>query len=112
MTRKKLRELGIDGTKIKASVSNFSVLSKEELDEVDYSVINCCSQGKQQIKGAIDTELKNGIEIDVIKDDIYGNTDPNKIPELFKEKIRGKKMKKTVDRYKKVIRKRRSELKT
>lgn len=48
-------------TKIKASVSNFSVLSEEELDEVDHSVIN-----------------------------------------YIKEKIRREKMKKIVDRYKKV----------
>jgi transposase len=85
----KLGHLSIDGTKIKASASNFSVLSKEELDE---------------IKEAIDTELKKGIEIDEMEDDIYGNTDPDKLPEPFKaikEKIRTDKAAKIVDQYKK-----------
>jgi transposase len=85
----KLGHLSIDGTKIKASASNFSVLSKEELDE---------------IKEAIDTELKKGIEIDEMEDDIYGNTDPDKLPEPFKdikERIRMDKAAKIIDQYEK-----------
>lgn len=85
----KLGHLSIDGTKIKASASNFSVLSKEELAE---------------IKEAIDTELKKGIEIDEMEDDIYGNTDPDKLPAPFKdikEKIRKDKAAKIIDQYKK-----------
>ena len=68
----KLGHLSIDGTKIKASSSNFSVLSEEELDEME--------------------------------DDIYGDTDPCKLPEPFrdlKEKIRKDKAAKIVDPYKK-----------
>ena len=85
----KLGHLSIDGTKIKASASNFSVLSKEELDE---------------IKEAIDTELRKGIEIDEMEDKIYGDTDTDKRPKPFKdfkEKIRKDKAAKIVDQYKK-----------
>ena len=85
----KLGHLSIDGTKIKASASNFSVLSKAEL---------------AKINEAIDTELQRGITVDEMEDDIYGNTDPDKLPEPFEEikkKIRRKKAKKIVDQYKK-----------
>jgi hypothetical protein len=46
------------------------VLSKEELDE---------------IKEAIDLELRKCIEIDEMEDEIYSDTDPDKLPESFKE---------------------------
>jgi len=85
----KLGHLSIDGTKIKASASNFSVLSKEELDET---------------KEAIDLELRKGIKIDEIEDEIYGDIDPDKLPNGFKdvkEKIRKKKAEKIIDQYKK-----------
>ncbi|NQE44692.1 hypothetical protein C5S31_01550 [ANME-1 cluster archaeon GoMg2] len=85
----KLGHLSIDGTKIKASASNFSVLSKEELDE---------------IKEAIDQELQKGIEIDEMEDQIYGDTDPDKLPKSFKdikEKIRKDKAAKIIGQYKK-----------
>jgi transposase len=85
----KLGHLSIDGTKIKASASNFSVLSKEELDE---------------IKEAIDLELRKGIEIDKMEDEIYGDTDPDKLPEPFKdvkERIRKDKAAKIIEQYKK-----------
>ena len=84
----KLGHLSIDGTKIKASASNFSVVSKEELDE---------------IKEAIDMELQKGIEIDEMEEQIYGDTDPNKLPKSFKdikEKIRKDKAAKIIDQYK------------
>ena len=89
----KLGHLSIDGSKVKASASNFSVLSKEELDE---------------IKEAIDMELRKGIEIDEMEDRIYGDTDPDKLPEPFKdikEKIRKDKAAKIVEQYKKGDRK-------
>ena len=85
----KLGHISIDGTKIKASASNFSVLSKEELDE---------------IKEAIDMELRKGIEIDEMEDEIYGDTDPDKLPEPFKdvkERIRKDKAAKIIEQYKK-----------
>jgi len=85
----KLGHLSIDGTKIKASASNFGVLSKEELDEINK---------------AIDTELKKGIEIDEMEDEIYGDTDPDKLPKPFKdikERIRKDKAAKIIDQYKK-----------
>jgi transposase len=81
----KLGHLSIDGTKIKASASNFSVLSKEEFDE---------------IKKAIDMELQKGIEIDELEDEIYGDKDQDKLPKPFKdlkEKIRKDKAAKIVD---------------
>lgn len=84
----KLGYLSIDGTKIKASASNSGVLSKEELDE---------------IKEAIDMELRRGIEIDEMEDDIYGDTDPDKLSEPFKdlkEKIKKDKAAKIIDQYK------------
>jgi len=84
----KLGHLCIDGTKIKASASNFSVLSNEELDE---------------IKEAIDMELQKGIEIDEMEEQIYGDTDPDKLPKSFKdikEKIRKDKAAKIIDQYK------------
>ncbi|MGB3458395.1 MAG: IS1182 family transposase, partial [Halobacteriota archaeon] len=84
----KLGHLSIDGTKIKASASNFSVVSKEELDE---------------IKEAIDMELQKGIEIDEMEEQIYGDTDPDKLPKSFKdikEKIRKDKAAKIIDQYK------------
>ena len=93
-----LGHLSIDGTKIKASASNFSVLSKEELDE---------------IKEAIDTELRKGIEIDEMEDKIYGDTDPDKLPKPFKdikEKIRKDKAAKIVDQYKKGDRKEKNRI--
>ncbi|VUT28146.1 MAG: Transposase DDE domain protein [Candidatus Syntrophoarchaeum sp. GoM_oil] len=85
----KFGHLSIDGTKIKASASNFSVLSKKELDE---------------IKEAIDMELQKGIEIDEMEDEIYGDTDPDKLPEPFKdvkERIRKDKAAKIIEQYKK-----------
>lgn len=85
----KLGHLSIDGTKIKASASNFSILSKEELDE---------------IKEAIDLELRKGIEIDEREDEIYGDTDPDKLPEPFKdlkERIRKDKAAKIAEQYRK-----------
>ena len=65
----KLGHLSIDGTKIKASASNFSVLSKEELDEINE---------------AIDTELQRGIAVDEMEDDIYENVNPDTLPKSFK----------------------------
>ena len=85
----KLGHLSIDGTKIKASASNYSVLSKEELDE---------------IKEAIDMELRKGIEIDAMEDEIYGDVDPDKLPKPFKdvkESIRKNKAAKIADQYRK-----------
>jgi len=85
----KLGHLSIDGTKIKASASNFGVLSKEELYEINE---------------AIDMELRKGIEIDEMEDAIYGDTDPDKLPKPFKdikERIRKDKAAKIIDQYKK-----------
>ena len=56
-------------TKIKASASNFSVLSKEELDEINE---------------AIDTELQRGITVGEMEDDIYGNVNTDTLPKSFK----------------------------
>lgn len=95
----KLGHLSIDGTKIKASASNYSVLSKEELDE---------------IKEAIDMELQKGIEIDAMEDEIYGDVDPDKLPKPFKdvkESIRKSKAAKIADQYRKGNRQERSRIK-
>ena len=94
----KLGHLSIDGTKIKASASNFSVLSKEELDEINE---------------AIDTELQRGIAVDEMEDDIYENVNPDTLPKSFKDvkvEIRKKKTKKIVDQYRKGDQKERNRI--
>ena len=95
----KLGHLSIDGTKIKASASNYSVLSKEELDE---------------IKEAIDMELQKGIEIDAMEDEIYGDVNSDKLPKPFKdvkESIRKSKAAKITDQYRKGNQQERSRIK-
>jgi hypothetical protein len=39
----------------------------------------------EEIKEAIDMELRKGIEIDDMEDEIYGDTDPDKLPKPFKD---------------------------